>query len=348
MPSKVWVSEVEVKNVNMACRRSESACRAGAVMHWPRTVKAIRDSRVASDALACAQQLALQLAIGALLAGAAFGAGAVVFTTDFDRVTVLPALTSGPASQDWRVHGAVTPVKNEGGCDASWAFAVAGLVESNNFIRAGTLRSLSEQELVDCTGQGSGCRGGSPIDALRTVIAKGGLTSEAAYPYTARPGACRASTAVATIPGAGRVPPGDEVSLQGYVGQGPVLALIDASQPSFASYTGGIYNEPACRTDKPTRAVLIVGYGTNSGQDYWIVKNSLGASWGASGYIFMSRNNNNNCGIASFALAVSNDPLPPPIAPTIPPIPTLSAWALGSLLLGFAALGFLTLRRRTD
>ena len=94
---------------------------------------------------------------------------------------------------------------------------------------------------------------------------------------------CKASTAVSTIPGAGRVPPGDEVSLQGYVAQGPVLALIDASQPSFASYTGGIYNEPACRTDKPTRAVLIVGYGTNSGQDYWIVKNSLGAVMGCIG-----------------------------------------------------------------
>ena len=297
--------------------------------------------------VACAQRIALRLVIGGLLAGAAFSAGAVVFTTDFDRVTVLPALTSGPASQDWRAHGAVTPVKNEGGCDASWAFAVTGLVESDHFIRAGTLLDLSEQELIDCTGSGSGCRGGSPIDAMRTLIAKGGLAGEASYPYTARAGVCKASTAVATIPGAGRVPPGDEVSLEGYVDQGPVLALIDASQPSFASYKGGVYNEPACRTDNPTRAVLIVGYGTISGQDYWIVKNSLGTSWGASGYIFMSRNNNNNCGIASFALAVSNDPLPPPAAPAIPD-PTLSAWALGFLLLGFAALGFLTLRRHTD
>jgi hypothetical protein len=139
------------------------------------------------------------------------------------------------------------------------------------------------------------------------------------------------------------VPPGDEVSLQNYVAQGPVLALIDASQPSFEFYRGGVYNEPACKTTRPTQAVLIVGYGTNAGQDYWIVKNSFGASWGASGYIFMSRNNNNNCGIASFALAVSNDPLPPPIV-TASAVPTSSAWALGLLLLAFAALGFLTLR----
>ena len=299
-----------------------------------------------SVVIARAQRIARRLIIGGLLAGTAFGAGAVVFTTDYDRLTVLPALAGGAASQDWRAHGAVTPVKNEGECDASWAFAVTGLVEGDNAIRAGTLRNLSEQELLDCTGSPSGCGGGSPIDALRTLIAKGGLPSESSYPYTARTGVCKASIPVATIPGAGRVPPGDELSLQGYVARGPVLVLIDASQPSFASYAGGIYNEPACRTDNPTRAVLIVGYGTSSGQDYWIVKNSLGTSWGASGYIFMSRNNNNNCGIASFALAVSNDRAAAPDTPQIAPVPTLSRWDFGFLLLGFAALGFLTLRKR--
>ena len=147
---------------------------------------------------------------------------------------------------------------------------------------------------------------------------------------------------MATIPGAARVPPDDEVSLKAYVAQGPVLALIDASQPSFNFYPGGVYSDPACRADNPTRAVLIVGYGTINGQDYWIVKNFFGTSWGAAGYIFMSRNNNNNCGIASFALAVSNDPLPPP---SVPAIPMLRPWALGFLLLGFAALGFLMLRK---
>jgi cathepsin L len=307
-------------------------------------VKAIAGRRVASIVVALAQRIALRLVLGALLAGATFSAGAVVFTTDYDRVTVLPALTNGPGAQDWRAHGAVTPVKNEGGCDASWAFAVTGLVESYHSIRAGMLIDLSEQVLLDCTRSGSGCGGGSPIDAMRRLIARGGLATEAAYPYTARAGMCRASIAVATIPGAGRVPSGDEVSLQAYVAQGPVLALIDASQPSFASYKGGVYSEPACRTDNPTRAVLIVGYGTMNGQEYWIVKNSMGAAWGASGYIYMSRNNHNNCGIASFALAVSNDPLPPP---SVPAIPLLNAWALGLLVLGFAVLGLLTLRRHT-
>ncbi len=285
---------------------------------------------------------ARRLAIGGLLAGAAFSADAIVSTTDFDRLAVLPALTGGLASQDWRAHGAVTPVKNEGVCDASWTFAVTGLVEGDSSIRSGTLRSLSEQELLDCTGAGSGCGGGSPIGAMRTLIAEGGLTRESTYPYTATVGMCRTATPAATIPGAGRVPTGDEVSLKAYVSQGPVLALIDASLPSFDGYTTGVYSDAACRPDNPTRAVLIVGYGTTGTEDYWIVKNSYGASWGAAGYILMSRNNNNNCGIASFALAVSNDPLPAAIVPTLP---TLNAWALGLLLVGFAGLGLVVLRR---
>lgn len=281
-------------------------------------------------------RLAVRLVITGLLAGAAAGADAIVFTNDYDQVTVLPALTNNPGDQDWRAHGAVTPVKNEGSCDASWVFAATGLVEADHFFRKGTLVNLSEQELLDCTDSGSDCGGGSPVAALRTVIARGGLTPTFTYPYTARLGTCKTFTPVATIPGAGRVPPGDEVSLQNYVAQAPVLALVDAS-PSFETYHGGIFTGPCSDTNPPTRAVLIVGYTA----DYWIVKNSQGASWGASGYIYMARHLN-ICGIANFALAVANDPLPPPVVA----IPIVGPWAVGVLVFGLAAIGLLTLRRQ--
>jgi C1A family cysteine protease len=284
-------------------------------------------------------RFALRLVIAALFAGAAIGARAVVFTTDYDRLTVLPAQTGNPADVDWRAKGTVTPVKNEGACDASWAFAVTQLVEGDHQIRTGQLFSLSEQELLDCTGSGSGCDGGSPIAALRTLITKGGLTTTAAYPYTARKGTCKATSPVATIPGAGRVPPGDEVSLQNYVSQGPVLALVNASA-AFNAYHGGIFNGP-CSDNNPTQAVLIVGYATTSSGDYWVVKNSLGASWGDRGYIHMVRHQN-LCGIANFAIAVSNDPLPPPVAT---PTPTLNTWAVGLLVLAVGTIGFVALHR---
>jgi cathepsin L len=285
-----------------------------------------------------APALLKQLVVAGLLAGAAVDAAAFVSTTDYDGLTVLPVLTGNPGDQDWRAKGAVTPVKNEGACDSSWAFAVTGLVEGYQVTQGGSLPNLSAQELLDCTGNGSGCRGGSPIAALRTVMAKGGLASTASYPYTAVKGACKAIVPpLAKIPGAGRVPPGDEVSLQNYVSQGPVLALVDAS-PAFDSYKSGIFNGP-CSTNNPTQAVLIVGYTT----DYWIVKNSLGTLWGSQGYILMARNEN-LCGIANFAIAISDDPLPPPIGRAIP-IP-MSGWAIGILVIGVTTVGLLKLRRR--
>ena len=229
----------------------------------------------------------------------------------FAKLTILPADTTSTAVVDWRTKGMVTPVKNEETCHASWAFGISALVESYHAITTGTLLSLSEQQMIDCDAVGDTCSGGgNPIESLKEMIAQGGLETEASYPYVGDQRTCKFKSApgYATIPGVGMLPPGDEESLKAYVAKGPVLAFIDACHQSFADYTSGVYYEPMCSSRRPTRAVFVVGYGGDPGSEYWIVRTSLGREWGDIGYIHMSRNRHNNCGIASFALSPANLP----------------------------------------
>ena len=72
---------------------------------------------------------------------------------------------------------------------------------------------------------------------------------------------------------------------------GPVSVAIDAS--GFQHYLGGIFSERTCTRYWLNHAVVVVGYEPN----YWIVKNSWGRNWGDSGYIYMARNQADNCGI---------------------------------------------------
>jgi KDEL-tailed cysteine endopeptidase len=198
------------------------------------------------------------------------------------------AQTSLPASVDWRTHGAVTPVRNMGQCGASWAFAAVAAVEGVTAIHSGKLHSLSEQELIDCTGvEGNhGCSGGSAEGAFHW-IARHGITSEAQYPYTARDRQCRlGSPVVARLTGFQHVAT-DVRSLMTAVAKQPVAVLIDGSADDFHQYGGGLY---PCHSGTPNVWVTIVGYGVDaSKRAYWIVKGSWGTEWGEHGYMRMTR-----------------------------------------------------------
>lgn len=76
---------------------------------------------------------------------------------------------------------------------------------------------------------------------------------------------------------------------------GPISVAIEADK--IGPYSGGVYDNDKCG-QKPNHGVLVVGYGSEGGKDYWIVKNSWGADWGDKGYIKIRRNHNNQCGIA--------------------------------------------------
>jgi len=207
---------------------------------------------------------------------------------------------------DWRTKGAVTPVKDQGQCGSCWSFSTTGSVEGAHQIATGNLVSLSEQNLMDCSSAygNAGCGGGLMDSAFRYIIANHGIDTEASYPYLTRQGTCAFNTnnIGATISAYKDLPSGDENALQDAVNSiGPISVGIDAGHPSFQLYKSGVYYEPKCSATRLDHGVLAVGYGTDGSNDYWIVKNSWGAAWGDEGYLLMSRNKTNNCGIATLA-----------------------------------------------
>jgi xylem cysteine proteinase len=214
---------------------------------------------------------------------------------------------ANPTSVDWEAKGAVTPIKNQQQCGSCWAFSTTGSVEGISFLSTGTLPSLSEQQLVDCSGAegNQGCNGGLMDYGFQYIIDNKGITTEAAYPYTAADGTCTATgkPVAATITGFKDVPANSETALETAIVTQPISVAVEADQSVFQFYTTGVMDS-ACGTALD-HGVLAVGYGTDAGKEYYKVKNSWGADWGMKGYILLARgakfNPSGQCGIQMMA-----------------------------------------------
>jgi len=194
-------------------------------------------------------------------------------------------------SVNWVTAGAVTPVKDQGQCGSCWTFSSTGALEGAHQIATGTLLSFSEQQIVDCANLSHGypsfgCNGGNQSVAFK-YLKSHKAELESVYKYTAKNGTCAydADSATAVEVSAYTTVKKDDVTqMKAAVAQQPVSVSIEADKAVFQQYTSGVFDSAKCGT-KLDHATLVVGYGTENGEDYWLMKNSWGTVWGDQGYM---------------------------------------------------------------
>ncbi|MER5766255.1 C1 family peptidase [Streptomyces sp. NPDC001985] len=195
-----------------------------------------------------------------------------------------------PAAVDWRSGHAVTPVQDKGQCDeiAGRAYATAAVLEGAWVVQSRRRLTSFTPVITDASGE----------DVFPRLCGEPRPPGTSEFPVEAFQ---------RWVP----VASGDEDALRAAVARGPVRARIDTSQVSFALYSAGVYDEPLCSSARPDHSIAVVGYGTTpAGVEYWIVKNDYGARWGEEGFALMSRDRDNQCGIATEAEEAVLNPAP--------------------------------------
>jgi len=239
------------------------------------------------------------------------------------------AVTYTSANPDGNVF--VTNVKDQGSCGSCWTFGAGAAIEgalckADSSYDCATWNGVSTQQMVDCASytakttdpnlidlnpyDNHGCSGGWQKNALRYVEMQGGIMSWDNYGYTSgstkTEGTCvyDSDNAITNaVTSCGQSPSGDEASLKQSVAQNGVHTIaIDAGGLGFQLYSGGVYSSSTCSPTALNHAVTLTGYGAYLySEEYWEVKNSWGAGWGAAGYIWIERGVSNMCGVATDA-----------------------------------------------
>ena len=214
---------------------------------------------------------------------------------------------AAPASWDWRDKGYVSAVKDQGSCGSCWAFATVANLEGLFYKNKNYMEIMSEQMLVDCDTLDSACEGGLMEYSFTWLKNNGGIMRQSDYPYKGVKSSCK-SDASKYVPmkitgytklgsSSSTWSPVDEDEIKEFLYEtGPLAVALNANP--LQTYSSGILDKTSsqCPTSGINHAVTMVGYGSENGTNYWIVKNSWGASWGEKGY-FRIRRGTGVCGI---------------------------------------------------
>lgn len=185
-----------------------------------------------------------------------------------------------PESFDWRQNGCNFPVKDQGVCGCSFAFATVGAMECAVKLKdtsAGDL-DFSEQQLLDCSR--FSCETGGEMAETFMKLAYRAIANESSVPYTGRKADychynLRPEDYMMTNFGGYsdfRYNAGEKQMERDLVENGPLAVSIGVFGSNFRTYDGGIFDDPEeCSSEeKPNHAVLVVGYGIDGrGNKFW-------------------------------------------------------------------------------
>jgi len=216
--------------------------------------------------------------------------------------------TGAPPEWSWVSQGGVSSVKDQGMMGSSAAFATVAILETCFWQQGSVMPDLSEQHLMSCSGLGCTGGGGWPPAYIDWIVGNNsGKVQTESFPTT---DSCTCHPEEGEEFQYGRVTGmynrmnTNETAMKEVVYLTPATTSMQASY--LSGYKTGIYDDPRCceqETDenckyKVNHEVTVVGWGTEAGVDYWLVKNSWGPWWGENGF-FRIKRGTGHCGIGS-------------------------------------------------
>ncbi|XP_055372799.1 uncharacterized protein LOC129606482 [Condylostylus longicornis] len=200
--------------------------------------------------------------------------------------------------RNWTRDGAGYGVLDQGRkCNAAWAFSALSAIEAHYFQVAEDPmlpKQLSVQNLIDCAGGAKACNGLQiPETAYDYIEFQGNINTGENYKYTGVQSFCKydPNDVGLAIGGFQTIDENmDGALLQIVAYETPVVVGFNPFSFEFMHYKSGIFVPPQNKIDIYHKYYMtVIGYGSDNGQDYWILKNSMSNSWGEFGYMRMIR-----------------------------------------------------------